>query len=365
MKARILFILPNLSVGGAERNILGLARGLSQDFDPHIAVIRAEGRLLEEIPPQVTVHNLRGRMRFLFLFPVLAREINPHAIISSFTDVSILVLLTRFLQRAGTKIVVRESTLSLARFRQKKFRRLLEWLYKLAYKKADRVVVLTQRSADVMRHEAGVPRERIVMIPNAIDGSRSGALRVAGEKESQSRIRLISVGRLEHVKGYDILLRSLQTINSEFPAIHLTIYGEGSQRENLERDIDRLGLRQHVSLAGHTSDTASVFREADLYVLCSRFEGMSNAMLEALGCGVPVLAVNNADVSTGEVVVDGVNGFLVNELSVPVLARGLIRAINEFPGLDRERISRDAHQRFSRDEYLARYRSLLQGVIGE
>jgi glycosyltransferase involved in cell wall biosynthesis len=92
---------------------------------------------------------------------------------------------------------------------------------------------------------------------------------------------------------------------------------------------------------------------------------MSNAMLEALGCGVPVLAINNSDVSTEGIVVDGVNGFLVTELSVPALARGLIRAINEIPQMDREQISRDAHQRFSRDEYLARYRSLLQEVIGE
>jgi len=341
-----------------------LARGLLQDFDIHVAVIRAKGRLLQEIPPEVTLHDLRGRLQFLFRLPVLVREIKPHVIFSAFADVSIFILMTRLLQPSGTNIVVRESSLSLVRFRQKNFHRFWEWLYKLSFKKADRVVVLTRRSADVMCHEGGVPRERVVVIPNAIDGARVRAAGGEGGARHRDRIRLIAVGRLEHVKGYDILLRSVQTIISEFPTVQLTIYGEGSQRDNLERDIDRLGLRRHVVLAGHTSDPAAALREADLFVLCSRFEGLSNAMLEALGSGVPVLAVNNSDVFTEDAVVDGVNGFLVNELTVPALSRGMIRAINEFPRMDRDQISRDAHRRFSRDEYLARYRSLLQAVTG-
>lgn len=360
----MLFILPRLSVGGAERNTLALARGLSRDFDVHLAVIRADGRLLGEIPAQATLHDLCGRLQFLFRLPALVRETRPRVVFSAFTDVSILILMTRFLQPSGTNIVVRESSLSLMRLRQKKFRRFREWLYKLAFRKADRVVVLTRRSADVMCHEGGVPRERVVVIPNAIDGARVRAAGGKGGARHRDRIRLIAVGRLEHVKGYDILLQSVQAIISEFPTVQLTIYGEGSQRDNLERDIDRLGLRRHVVLAGHTSDPAAALREADLFVLCSRFEGLSNAMLEALGSGVPVLAINNSDVFTEDAVVDGVNGFLVNELTVPALSRGMIRAINEFPRMDRDQISRDAHRRFSRDEYLARYRSLLQAVTG-
>lgn len=366
MKARVLFILPSLSAGGAERNTITIARNLLQDFDVHMAVIRTEGRLLQELPVQVTMHNLRGRLKFLFRFPLLVRAIKPHVLVSAFTDVSIVILMTRFLQPAGTKVFIRESSMPLAIYRRKKiFRRFWEWLYKAAYKKADMVVVLTRRAAEIMCHEVGLSQERVAVIPNAIDGPCIAAPSGLRGKGSQGRIRLITVGRLEHEKGYDILLQSVRAVISEFPAIQLTVYGEGSQRKNLEQDIDHLGLRQHVSLAGYTSDTTGVFREADLFVLCSRFEGMSNAMLEALACGVPVLTINNSDVCTEGIVVDGVNGFLVTELSVSALARGLIRAINEFPRMDRERISRDAHQRFSRDMYLARYRSVLQRMTGE
>jgi glycosyltransferase involved in cell wall biosynthesis len=89
---------------------------------------------------------------------------------------------------------------------------------------------------------------------------------------------------------------------------------------------------------------------------------MSNTMLESLCCGTPVVAVNNPENSANEFIVDNMNGFLVPDLSIQALARGLLRAMERCRSLDREWIRDNARDRFSYATFLLRYSELLKRV---
>jgi glycosyltransferase involved in cell wall biosynthesis len=359
LKARILFVLPNFSAGGAERNILTLVRWLAPDFEVHLALIRSSGKLLSELPDNVRLHALRGRLQFPFQFIALARRLSPCIVFSTIVDVNLAVLaVKRFLPHA-VRLVMRDAVMPLDLSRERWYAFISRYVYGRAYANADVVIVLTERCRHATIEKLGVSEHKVHLIRNAVSEDRIGQFEVMSQR-CQGTIELVSVGRLERQKGYDLLIRSLPKVVGLFPNVKLTIYGDGKERSNLERDIDCLNLRGIVTLAGHVSNPTTFVSRADLYVLCSRYEGMSNSMLEALYCGTPVLAANNPENSAEEFILDGKNGFLVPTCSVDAIEHGLLRALGEYCKLDREWIQRDARDRFSFERYLQSYTELIE-----
>lgn len=161
----------------------------------------------------------------------------------------------------------------------------------------DRLVVVN-REVEAYARELGVPADRIRYLPNAVDGRR---YRPAGErarKESKKRLGhpahrplVVYVGRLHPVKGVDVLIEAWASLAKPAPGgARLIVVGDGPARGELERRAERLGLGESVSFVGERSDVMTFYRAADLFVLPSRSEGLSNAFMEALSCGVPILA---------------------------------------------------------------------------
>jgi glycosyltransferase involved in cell wall biosynthesis len=208
----------------------------------------------------------------------------------------------------------------------------------------------------------GVSEDKAFLIPNSVSDDRIGVFSDGTPRSERKTIELVSVGRLEWQKGYDRLIQSLPRVLQNFPDIRLTIFGEGRERTPLQSEIDRLRLGHVVTLPGYISDPITALRQADLFVLCSRFEGMSNAMLEALYCGIPVMATDNAENSANEVIIDGRNGFLVRGSSIESIEQGLLRAVRQFRSLDRDWIRHDAKRRFSFESYLRHYSKLLERI---
>ena len=117
--------------------------------------------------------------------------------------------------------------------------------------------------------------------------------------------KAVTVGRLEHQKGLDILLAAV----SDIADLHLTIVGSGSERDRLLRQADKLDLSDRVVFAGWQDDPGAFLQESDLFVLASRQEAFPHALVEAMLAGLPVIATDVGSVS--EAVVDGETGLLV------------------------------------------------------
>jgi glycosyltransferase involved in cell wall biosynthesis len=165
-----------------------------------------------------------------------------------------------------------------------------------------------------------------------VDGTRKAELRI--ELESAMGLRmddeiLISVGRLDRQKDPMLLVDSFARINAARPRTRLVIVGDGVLRPALVERAAALGLDKEVVFAGLRSpgDVANLLRAADAYVLSSAYEGMPLSVLEALACGVPVVATAVGEVS--RVVRHGVNGAVVHEHSPEAISREMVKLLSE------------------------------------
>ena len=151
-----------------------------------------------------------------------------------------------------------------------------------ATRQADAFVALSQRIADELL-KAGYPAERIKTIANGVPVSEH----VIPKDVTNSNV--IFVGRLAHEKGLDTLLNAWPTIVHHLPDARLRLVGDGPLRDALEQQAQRLGIASSVEFCGSRTDVAQLLGQSSLFVLPSREEGLSIALLEAMALAVPVV----------------------------------------------------------------------------
>jgi len=183
--------------------------------------------------------------------------------------------------------------------------RLDRTLRRWTYPRASRIVVQTRRAARFF--DRFLP-EKIVTIPNPVP--QSGLTALPGLASADGRFRIIGIGRLDHQKGFDILIDSFATLAARFPDWDVVIFGQGPDREALLNQIEAHGLEGRIKLMGVSKDVASESAQSHLIAFPSRYEGFPNALAEAMAVGLPAVAF--ADVSGVEdLIVSGESGVLV------------------------------------------------------
>lgn len=166
--------------------------------------------------------------------------------------------------------------------------------------RSDAVVCLTEGDAMAFRKA-----RRVEVIPNFIDAPQNFVADYSTKKA-------IAVGRLEPAKGFDILIGCWQEIASCHPDWHLDIYGIGSRHDDLQAQIDRLGLGDHVTLRGRSNCIMDVYPRYSLHVMSSRYEGQPMTLIEAQACGLPSV-VTDFKFGAADIVADGRNGLVVEQ----------------------------------------------------
>lgn len=196
-------------------------------------------------------------------------------------------------------------------------------MMKWTYRHADRVTLLSQSALPFYSTAQGY---RPIVIPNPV---LTPAPSVSTLDEASAVARrllptptLIAVGRLHEVKGFDLLLTAFSQVQDKYPDWHLTILGEGPMRSQLEDLRSQLGLKDRVHFPGQVVNVDAYLRQADIFVLSSRFEGFPMAICEAMACGLPVLAVNCLS-GPSDIIRDGIDGMLVPVNDVDALASGI------------------------------------------
>ena len=190
-------------------------------------------------------------------------------------------------------------------------------------------VVANSRSLEKKLQKVN-PLPSIRYIPNGVDSAIFFPNRqFKGEKKTN---RLLFVGRLTEQKGLSYLLNALSVLSKKHPALLLRLVGEGELRPALEKQTSRLGLKKTVSFLGLLSreSVLSEYQKADIFVLPSLDEGMSNSLLEAMACGLPVLTTDAGD--NARLVVSGAQGLVVPSANEKALADGLQRLLKNTEG---------------------------------
>jgi glycosyltransferase involved in cell wall biosynthesis len=166
----------------------------------------------------------------------------------------------------------------------------------------------------------GVPDDQITRIPNGISITEGKSTHIT---DKRGPVKILFVGNLyqQPAKGIDILLHAFQVVHREFPDVILQIVGDGVNA-SYRAFVDRLNLSQVVQFQGRQPDLSAYYQGADLFVLPSRREGMSNALMEAMLNGLPCVAT---DISgSQDMITDGINGILVPPADVQALGKAMI-----------------------------------------
>ena len=228
---------------------------------------------------------------------------------------------------------------------------------------ADCMVAINSTIIDELQ-AAGVPEERIVVIPNGVE---TGGIPEKTDYRLNRTITVIFVGRLHPQKGLDILLSAFKEASSQRPHLvwRLWILGEGSLYAELTAEVKRLELDEMVKFHGQVDSVSAYLAKADIFVLPSRSEGMSNALLEAMTHGLPSIATNIS--GNTDLIQDGKNGLLVEPDDPKDLTEKLIRLADN--DQLREHVGRAARRTIEvtydiehvADQYRQLYQALLTG----
>jgi glycosyltransferase involved in cell wall biosynthesis len=331
----ITFFLPALDPGGAERKTVVLANGFAARG--HAVDIctayRADGLLRAEVHPSVRVVALEIGRSHYFSVPVwrYLRRTRPHVLVCVMNHTAVFGILGNLASFTRTPIVIIEGGLNLTIWEHTDRRRyiLTRTLIALLYPLARRVFVNSAPiAAEFVRH-ARLPAEHIEVIPNP---SAVAVLEDEGAKCPMSDFPngdapvVISVGRIDDNKDVATLLRAFALARAR-RALTLAIVGEGPERGNLEALAVELGIENDVRFLGARSRPWRYVRRAAVFVNASRTEGFSNALVEAMAVGCPVVATNGPG-GTAYILEDGRHGELVPVGDAASMARGIERMLD-------------------------------------
>ncbi len=293
-KIKILFTLPNLGGGGAERVIINIIKRLEREkYDITLLLVdETIDTLLYLIPKDIEIFSLNKRRTREALFALIQKiwEIRPHIIFSTTNRMNLLVLMASFFISKKIKIYIREPNLPSAQITNGTLKLLDKVLISLLYPKSYRIVAQTPQMAQEIEKHFGIKREKIVTQINPIDKETiQKNLKERVEIFDTKYRNLVAVGRLSYQKGFDLLIQVMEKVIKEAPKTRLYILGEGEDREKLQKLIDDYRLDKHVFLMGFQQNPHKYIQAADAFVLSSRWEGLPNVVLEAMYIGTFVI----------------------------------------------------------------------------
>ena len=358
---KILHVIPSLGVGGTEKMLLELCRGLDRSrFTPSVVSLKTGGATANNLMREnVRVHPLnspdnfwQGALDGPRLWVELRkkiRETSPDILHTWLTRANVIGRLASI----GTRLPVISSLRVMEK--EKIYHILAE---KLTHRLSDRVTVNCTPLKDFAVRWIGIPESKVDVIFNGVPPPPARA----AEAGARDRPLVIgAMGRLHKQKGFDLLIQAVPKILSRHPAARFLIAGEGPEKKRLQSLIKRLKLNS-VELPG-LAGSADFISALDIFVLSSRWEGMPNVVLEAMAQGVPVAAARVGGVT--DLIEDGKEGLLFASGDVDAMADACAR-LAESPE-SRNELSRAAEtkvkEKFSMAAMIESYSKLYEQTL--
>jgi glycosyltransferase involved in cell wall biosynthesis len=368
-RPRVLLLIPHLGGGGAERVTALLARGLSREkYELHLGLMTQTDAVAEFAGCGVEVHALGSRRvrGGAFRLLRLVRRLQPQLILSGMAHLNFLVLLLRPFFPRQTRILVRQNSTASAAMEFGCLPIYTRLLYRLLYRRADRVVCQTAAMASDLAQELGVPATRLAVLPNPIDLNAIRAGVNAGAEEwpqpGSPGPHLLAVGRLSREKGFDLLLCALARVRESFPTADLLIAGAGPEESALKSQCVELGLQGTVHFAGYVEDPSAFFSGASVFVLSSRHEGLPNALLEAAAGGLPIVALPSSE-GVADLLRNQPGVWLAGEITAGALAESLLIALKQLRPA--EKFAHQFVEQFGLERAIGAYEALIDSVLVE
>lgn len=368
-RIRVLLLITELNIGGAERIVQQLATRLPRDrYDVTVACLYDPSAIAADIQAaDIPVIDLEMRRKVDLRAPYrllgFLRQRDIHILHTHLFHANLLGAIVGTLTRTPIIIATRHS-MEIGGVHR-------EWMNRLVTSLRDAVVTVSPQVHKVEVDRAHASPTKIADIPGGVevrayrvDPNHVDELKRSWDLETGDPV-VGTVGRLVDPKGHGHLLDALAKVRSQIAGVKALLVGDGTLRTEMERRAEALGLSDTVIFTGIRRDVPEVLALLDVFVLPSLWEGLPIALLEAMAAGLPVVATRVGGVP--EVVVEGETGLLVPPRDPEALAQAILTLLRD-PDLrqamgqaGRERV----REHFSVDQMVKKTESLYQRLLAE
>lgn len=314
---KITFFIGGLSGGGAERVVCNLANYFTNNSHEIEILTMSDDTPSYPLAKNIKRHILlksEERKSFLYnsylrltRFIRYIRKTNNDVFVVMLPITTILLLQFKIFTKA--KVIASERSLPSI------YKKRIQNNLKRLASKADGWVFQTIEQKE-WYNNANI--NRYVVIPNAINPDFIKPL-----YEGNRNNDIVTVGSLSVPKNHELLITSFSVIAQEFPSYRLIIYGKGNKIENLKNLCANLGLKDRVFFAGYSTNIGDQIRKSSLFVLSSDYEGMPNALMEAMALGIPCVSTDCEGGGAKFLIDDGKNGLLTPRGDVNALSKAI------------------------------------------
>ncbi|WP_312902830.1 glycosyltransferase [Chryseobacterium taichungense] len=356
-KISVIFILPDLETGGAERIVTTIANHLSRDrFEPKILLLRKQGGYLNFLNEDVEIIDINTERIRHSLKPILAEiyRRKPDIVFSGYGEVNAyLSLFIKLFPR--TKFIARETNVVTKHVTRKE----IKFFYNF-YNNYHRIIAQSDDMMKDLIKNFRIKSDKIVKINNPVDFDFIEDKMASSQKPENFKYNyknVVAIGNLSPRKGFDNLLKVFSRLKNENILLH--ILGDGKDREMLHQMKDFLGLK-NVIFHGRQENPYEFLKYADLFVLSSRYEGFPNVLLEAGACGTYSLA-NNCPGGINEIIQNTINGEISDIEDHERFSQEILRILHQ--NYDKEVIKSSIKSRFSKNMIMDKYEKVLLDLV--
>lgn len=348
---KISFFIGSMGSGGAERVISILANFYAKkDWDVDIVVL-LNNKVSYELDKRIRIVDLSNRgsyiknaIKWLASIRKYVKSTQPDRIVSFIGRINVMVLTATL--GLNIPVIVSERNDPKHDGRGK----IMEIYSNYIYKFADSIIFQTEYEKSCFNKKL---YKNSYIIPNPIN--------VLSTPKKEEKFEIVTAGRLTPQKNHKLLIDAFALLSEKYEKLQLKIYGGGGLRTELQNQIDTYGRSDVIKLCGNVSDLHERISSATLFVMTSKFEGLSNALIEAMMLGLPCVSTDYPGVS--EIITDGQNGLIVAGDNVDILAKTMEKVI-----LDsdlRDKLSKNAikkSQEYKKNIVLKKWEKIIEGV---
>lgn len=337
-KTSIVFVLPSLSGGGAERVLLTISTQFpKEEYRKTLLLLTDKGETIADIPEFDTVDRL-GASRTIFSILKLMRYIwraRPNVIFSTLLHPHVAIYLATRLLASRPKLVFRSPNMPEQYLKSAEWKGLSAKLLDRSYRAADLIVAQTDGMGSQIVSKHVLADDRVKIARNPLDTDRVLRLADAGRNWVSPRAELlvVAVGRLHQQKGFDFLLKSFSKVIAEGTDARLQILGADVENRlpALVNLVHTLDIGDRVDFLGFKENPYPYIRNADVLAISSRYEGFPNTLLEAIALETPTVSTRCTD-GLDAILTGRINGLLVDFGDTDAFAASLFEAttINQF-----------------------------------
>ena len=350
-RLKCVFLITGMMMGGAERVLSTIANEMAA---------RGHQITLISLKPDASAYPLNSKIEFIcsdckitnsnYLIKIIqmcasaikglnkyrsiVKEKQPDVVLAFLTNSNFLALICKKLYFRHIPLVVSERADPCAR-KSKLIKFMITWLYP----QADCIVC--QGSKVAAYFKSVNEKSKINIIPNPIDADC-----ICQNTPVKRNKKIVAIGRLCKQKNYDLLIESFYEFHRIYDEYEVEIYGQGPEEKRLREKVKILGLEDKVHFMGVMDRVMRQANNASLYIMTSDFEGFPNALLEAMASGLPVICTDFPTGTACDVIINGVNGYIVPMNDRKRLTEAMIKILNNSDDL--EKMGQNARQIYHR-----------------